>query len=74
MATPEKAAAVSELKELFSNSDADVLTEYRGLTVAKLKELRRSLGENAEYAVVKNTLTAIAVSYTHLTLPTNREV
>ena len=60
MATPEKAAAVSELKELFSNSDAAVLTEYRGLTVAKLKELRRSLGENAEYAVVKNTLTAIA--------------
>lgn len=60
MATPEKAAAVSELKELFSDSDAAVLTEYRGLTVAKLKELRRSLGENAEYAVVKNTLTAIA--------------
>ena len=60
MATPEKAAAVAELKELFSNSNAAVLTEYRGLTVAKLMELRRSLGENAEYAVVKNTLTAIA--------------
>ena len=60
MANPEKAAAVAELKELFSNSDAAVLTEYRGLTVAQLKELRRSLGENAEYAVVKNTLTAIA--------------
>jgi large subunit ribosomal protein L10 len=54
------AAAVAELKEFFSNSDAAVLTEYRGLTVAQLKELRRSLGENAEYAVVKNTLTAIA--------------
>jgi large subunit ribosomal protein L10 len=60
MANPEKAAAVAELKEFFSNSDAAVLTEYRGLTVAQLKELRRSLGENAEYAVVKNTLTAIA--------------
>lgn len=60
MANPEKAAAVAELKESFSNSDAAVLTEYRGLTVAQLKELRRSLGENAEYAVVKNTLTAIA--------------
>ena len=60
MATPEKAAAVAELRELFSNSTAAVLTEYRGLTVAKLKELRRSLGEHAEYAVVKNTLTAIA--------------
>lgn len=60
MANQEKAAAVAELKEFFSNSDAAVLTEYRGLTVAQLKELRRSLGENAEYAVVKNTLTAIA--------------
>ena len=60
MANPEKAAAVAELKEFFSSSDAAVLTEYRGLTVAQLKELRRSLGENAEYAVVKNTLTAIA--------------
>lgn len=60
MATPEKAAAVAEIRDLFSNSSAAVLTEYRGLTVAQLKELRRSLGENAEYAVVKNTLTAIA--------------
>lgn len=60
MATPEKAAAVAELKNLFSSSSAAVVTEYRGLTVAKLQELRRSLGENAEYAVVKNTLTAIA--------------
>lgn len=60
MANPEKAAAVAELKEFFSNSHAAVLTEYRGLTVAQLKTLRRTLGENAEYAVVKNTLTAIA--------------
>ena len=60
MANPEKAAAVAELKDLFSNSHAAVLTEYRGLTVAQLKTLRRALGENAEYAVVKNTLTAIA--------------
>ena len=60
MANPEKAAAVAELRQLFSNSHAAVLTEYRGLTVAQLKTLRRALGENAEYAVVKNTLTAIA--------------
>ena len=60
MARPDKAAAVSELKEKFSSSEAAVLTEYRGLTVSDLKELRRSLGENATYAVAKNTLTTIA--------------
>ena len=60
MANPEKAAAVEELKELFSNSTAAVLTEYRGLSVAQLQNLRRSVRENANYAVVKNTLTEIA--------------
>ncbi|GAA1374414.1 MAG TPA: 50S ribosomal protein L10 [Candidatus Luteococcus avicola] len=60
MARPDKAAAVATLKEQFSSADAAVLTEYRGLTVASLKELRRSLGENGTYAVAKNTLTQIA--------------
>ncbi|AQP43891.1 50S ribosomal protein L10 [Tessaracoccus flavus] len=60
MARPDKAAKVAELADQFSNSAAAVLTEYRGLTVKDLKELRRSLGENASYAVAKNTLTAIA--------------
>lgn len=60
MARPDKAAAVTELKQLLENSPAAVLTEYRGLTVAQMKELRVALGENASYAVVKNTLTAIA--------------
>ncbi len=60
MARPDKAAAVAELKDKFSTADAAVLTEYRGLTVSNLKELRRSLGENATYAVAKNTLTTIA--------------
>ena len=60
MAKPDKAAAVAELTDLFRGSSAAVLTEYRGLTVAQLKTLRRSLGGNASYAVVKNTLTAIA--------------
>ena len=60
MARPDKAAAVAELTDRFRGSNAGVLTEYRGLTVAQLKELRRSLGENATYAVVKNTLTTIA--------------
>ena len=60
MARPDKAAAVAELKEQFTNSAAAVLTEYRGLTVKDLKALRRSLGEDATYAVAKNTLTTIA--------------
>ena len=60
MARPDKAAAVAELTDQFRDSNAAVLTEYRGLTVAQLKELRRSLSGNATYAVVKNTLTAIA--------------
>jgi large subunit ribosomal protein L10 len=62
MARPDKAAAVAELAEQFRSSNAAVLTEYRGLTVAQLKTLRRSLGENAQYAVVKNTLTKIAAN------------
>ena len=60
MARPDKAAAVAEIADLFRESNAAVLTEYRGLTVKQLKTLRRSLGGNANYAVVKNTLTAIA--------------
>ncbi|HEX6247616.1 MAG TPA: 50S ribosomal protein L10 [Nocardioidaceae bacterium] len=60
MARPDKAAAVAELVETFQDSAGAVLTEYRGLTVKQLQELRRALGENANYAVVKNTLTQIA--------------
>jgi large subunit ribosomal protein L10 len=60
MARPDKATAVAELTEEFRSSNAAVLTEYRGLTVAQLKELRRSLGADTSDAVVKNTLTKIA--------------
>jgi len=60
MARPDKAAAVAELAEEFRSSSGAVLTEYRGLTVKQLQELRRALGENASYAVVKNTLTKLA--------------
>jgi large subunit ribosomal protein L10 len=60
MANAAKTAAVAELTEKFRSSPAGVLTEYRGLTVAQLKTLRRSLGDHATYAVVKNTLTQIA--------------
>ena len=62
MARPEKAAAVAEIVESFNESAGAVLTEYRGLTVKQLQELRRSLGENAQYAVVKNTLAKIAAT------------
>ena len=60
MARPDKAAAVEELKEAFTSSNAAVLTEYRGITVKGLRDLRRALGEDASYAVAKNTLTQIA--------------
>ena len=52
----DKATAVAELTEQFRGAGATVLTEYRGLTVAQLKALRRSLGKQATYAVAKNTL------------------
>src|SRR5512137_347968 len=60
MARPNKADNVAELADHFRTSNAAVLTEYRGLTVAQLKTLRRSLGSTVTYAVVKNTLTKIA--------------
>jgi large subunit ribosomal protein L10 len=60
MATKE--ASVAELTDQFRNSNAALLTEYRGLTVAQLKTLRKSISEHATYAVVKNTLTKIAAN------------
>ena len=60
MANAEKTAAVAELTDKFRSSSGAVLTEYRGLTVAQLSELRGSLRGNATFAVVKNTLTQIA--------------
>jgi len=62
MARPDKAAAVAELVESFQDAAGAVLTEYRGLSVKQLQDLRRSLGDNANYAVVKNTLTQIAAT------------
>jgi large subunit ribosomal protein L10 len=67
MARPDKAAAVAELAEKFRTSNAAVLTEYRGLTVAQLTQLRRTIGSHANYAVVKNTLTALAASQAGVT-------
>ena len=61
MARPDKVSAVAEIADGFRDSNAAVLTEYRGLTVAQLKTLRRNLGSDTTYAVVKNTLTKRAV-------------
>lgn len=55
-----KETTVAELTDLFRSSNAVVLTEYRGLTVAQLKQLRSNIRDDASYAVVKNTLTQIA--------------
>jgi len=60
MARPDKAAAVAELTEDFRSANATVLTEYRGLSVTSMKQLRRALGSTTKYSVVKNTLTKIA--------------
>ena len=57
-----KEASVAELTEKFRTSNAVVLTEYRGLTVAQLKTLRKTISADATYAVVKNTLTKIAAN------------
>src|SRR6202140_3964737 len=56
MALSDKATAVADIAEQFKDSTAALVTEYRGLTVANLAELRRSLGDSATYSVAKNTL------------------
>jgi large subunit ribosomal protein L10 len=62
-----KEATVAELEDLFKSSTAVLLTEYRGLSVAKLRELRRSISTDASYAVVKNTLSKIAANNAGIT-------
>ena len=57
----EKAAVVSEVREKLAASDAAIVTEYRGMTVAALAQLRRELRKSgAEYKVYKNTLARFA--------------
>jgi large subunit ribosomal protein L10 len=67
VAKAEKVTAVAELTERFQSSSGAVLTEYRGLTVAQLGELRKSLDGHATYSVVKNTLTKIAATEAGIT-------
>lgn len=77
MANPKNAESLAQLKELFDNNHTVVLTEYRGLSVAKITELRRALGADVTYAVAKNTMIRIAAKEAgveglddHLTGPT----
>ena len=61
----EKQGVVTELKDRFSNSDAVFVTDYRGLKVSDITDLRNRLrGHSAEYRVVKNTLTRLALQDT----------
>jgi large subunit ribosomal protein L10 len=62
MVRADKATAVADIAEQFKAATATLITEYRGLSVANLAELRRSLGEAATYAVAKNTLVKRAAS------------
>jgi len=62
MARPEKVEAVRDIAERFQSSDAALLTEYRGLTVAEIAGLREELRKtDSDYKVLKNTLARIAV-------------
>lgn len=60
MPRPDKVSAVAEIADAFRTSNAAVLTEYRGLSVKELTQLRRALGAGTSFAIVKNTLTKIA--------------
>jgi large subunit ribosomal protein L10 len=62
MPNTEKVSAVAEIAERFTNSSAAVITEYRGLSVKQVTQLRRALGRDTTYAVVKNTLTRRAAA------------
>ncbi|OBH23883.1 50S ribosomal protein L10 [Mycobacterium sp. E342] len=62
MARADKATAVADIAEQFREATATLITEYRGLTVANLAELRRSLSGSATYSVAKNTLIKRAAS------------
>ncbi|OGO41510.1 MAG: 50S ribosomal protein L10 [Chloroflexi bacterium RBG_16_57_9] len=66
----KKAELVSELTELFKKSQAVILTEYRGLSVADIQKLRNQLRQqNTGFRVAKNTLTRIALQQTGLPVP-----
>lgn len=66
---PEKVAVVEEVRERLSSTDAVVFTEYRGLTVGDLQELRIALrAAGGDYKVYKNTLVRRATAELDLDL------
>jgi large subunit ribosomal protein L10 len=71
MPNQEKVVAVAEIAEHFSSSSAAVITEYRGLTVKQITDLRRALGRDTTYAVVKNTLTKRAAAQAGVSIDEN---
>jgi large subunit ribosomal protein L10 len=68
MPNTEKVSAVAEISERLTNSSAAVITEYRGLSVKQVTDLRRALGNDTTYAVVKNTLTKLAATQAGVTI------
>ena len=62
MPNKEKLGAVAEIVDHFNGSSATVITEYRGLTVKQVTQLRQALGGDTTYTVVKNTLTRLAAA------------
>lgn len=60
MANPKNTESLAELKNRFADIDSVFVTEYRGLTVAQITELRRALGSDVQYSVAKNTLIKLA--------------
>lgn len=67
MARTEKASSIAELRQKLSAARSAVLTDFRGLSVAEITELRTLLRKGAvEYTVVKNTLAKIAIQNTEL--------
>src|SRR3954451_12151300 len=71
MPNTEKVGAVAEITEHFSSSSAAVITEYPGLTVKQITDLRRALGRDTTYAVVKNTLTKRAAADAGIDIDSN---
>jgi large subunit ribosomal protein L10 len=62
MPNKDKLGAVAEIVDHFNDSSATVITEYRGLTVKQVTQLRQALGGDTTYTVVKNTLTRLAAA------------
>ncbi len=59
---PEKVAVVEEVRGRLASANASVVTEYRGLTVTQLAELRKNLAAVGDYKIYKNTLVRLAIA------------